>query len=268
MDIHQAVEILGLKPDATLDEAIRAYKAQARIWHPDRFSDNSILRPRAEENIRRVNIAYAQVEAYLIAKQKTISWQKTWHQAQPASRKSIEGLLETARTILLKACTEIQRELTRLPLPDPVKRGSHFTLKAGRRAIQWGTERLARVGKGPWDRTKGLVQAALQVTLPQVFESVKRGSSFVVRRGKVLLAAFGRAAKNSVEKEKRPSQAPKEATNWNPSRARLRQTQGGRVGRTQGTGRRTRRRSAKGASTIDGIRGYWRAWLCRPSFQG
>ncbi|MDY6954995.1 MAG: J domain-containing protein, partial [Thermodesulfobacteriota bacterium] len=59
MDIRKSLEILGLKPDATLDEAKQAYKAQVKIWHPDRFSHDSILRPRAEENIRRINVAYA-----------------------------------------------------------------------------------------------------------------------------------------------------------------------------------------------------------------
>jgi len=259
MDIQKCLEILGLKPDATLDEAKRAYKAQVKIWHPDRFSDDSILRPRAEENIRRINIAYAQVRSYLISKQKRISWQKIWPWVQPAAGQSTKYRLETATTFLLKARTDIQHELARLHLPDSVKRGSHFMVKAGKFIIQWGAERVARVEKGPWDRTKRLVQTLVRETVPRLFDSMKKGSSFVVRKGKVLVSrwteAFGRAARGGGEKGKGPSQAGKEATVWKPPRERPEEMQGKRMSPVNGVGRRTARRQARGGSTIEGIGG-------------
>ncbi|MDY6837132.1 MAG: J domain-containing protein [Thermodesulfobacteriota bacterium] len=259
MDIEKSLEILGLKPDATLDEAKRAYKAQVKIWHPDRFSHDSILRPRAEENIRRVNIAYAQVRSYLMSKHKGISWQKLWPWVQPAARKSRENRLETATTFLLRARTDIQQELARLPLPDSVKRGGHFILKSVKSIIQWGAERLAKVGKGPWEKTRRFVQTLVGETIPHLFDFMKKRSFLVVKEGKALLhrwtEAFCRASGGAGEKGKDPSKAHKEATAWKPPREKPGEMQGKRMSRVNGMGQRTATRPARGGSAIDGIGG-------------
>ena len=52
--------IPGLKPGASLLEIKQAYRDLVQIWHPDRFSNNTRLQKRAEEQIKVINAAYSQ----------------------------------------------------------------------------------------------------------------------------------------------------------------------------------------------------------------
>lgn len=59
IDSTQAYRVLGLAPGATVDEVKTAYRDLAQVWHPDRFPDNNRLREKAEQNLQRINEAYA-----------------------------------------------------------------------------------------------------------------------------------------------------------------------------------------------------------------
>ena len=59
LDATQAYRLLGLAPGATVDEVKTAYRDLAQVWHPDRFPDNNRLREKAEQNLQRINEAYA-----------------------------------------------------------------------------------------------------------------------------------------------------------------------------------------------------------------
>ena len=59
LDITQAYRVLGLAPGATMDEVKTAYRDLAQVWHPDRFPDNNRLREKAQQNLQRINEAYA-----------------------------------------------------------------------------------------------------------------------------------------------------------------------------------------------------------------
>ncbi len=59
MNRYDAFKILGLHPEATLDEARRAYREQVKLWHPDRYSDNSALKSMAMRNAQDANRAWA-----------------------------------------------------------------------------------------------------------------------------------------------------------------------------------------------------------------
>lgn len=48
-----------------MDEAREAYIDMARVWHPDRFTNNPRLRKKAEEKLKEINIAYAEIRALL-----------------------------------------------------------------------------------------------------------------------------------------------------------------------------------------------------------
>ncbi|MEO1210344.1 MAG: DnaJ domain-containing protein [Cyanobacteria bacterium J06638_20] len=51
-------ETLGLQPGASLDDVKQAYRALAKNWHPDRFTDDPTLKQQAEEKIKAINHAY------------------------------------------------------------------------------------------------------------------------------------------------------------------------------------------------------------------
>src|SRR5262252_7089619 len=53
-------DVLGVTPSASNEEIRRAFRAQAKRWHPDRFAASPpALRERAERRIRAVIAAYA-----------------------------------------------------------------------------------------------------------------------------------------------------------------------------------------------------------------
>ena len=53
--INQYLAILGLKPGASQEEIIQAYKDLVNVWHPDRFVNNQRLQKRAEEKLKEIN---------------------------------------------------------------------------------------------------------------------------------------------------------------------------------------------------------------------
>ncbi len=63
-----------------MDEAKEAYLDMARVWHPDRFTDNPRLRKKAEEKLKEINVAYAEIKALLstgpeiLRTKRTIRW--------------------------------------------------------------------------------------------------------------------------------------------------------------------------------------------------
>ena len=59
MDVHTALEILGLSSNPSLADAKKAYREQVKLWHPDRYSNGSALKTIAATNIRDANLAFA-----------------------------------------------------------------------------------------------------------------------------------------------------------------------------------------------------------------
>ena len=64
MDIQKSFRILDLNENASLKEIREAYIDLARVWHPDRFSNNPRLRNKAEEKLKEINIAYAEARSF------------------------------------------------------------------------------------------------------------------------------------------------------------------------------------------------------------
>ena len=65
MDILKCYKILELDHEPSMDEAREAYIDMVRVWHPDRFTDNPRLRKKAEEKLKAINIAYAEIRVLL-----------------------------------------------------------------------------------------------------------------------------------------------------------------------------------------------------------
>jgi hypothetical protein len=55
--------ILGLKPGASPDDARAAYKSLVKIWHPDRFPENSSEQQQAEEKLKAINTSYQRIRS-------------------------------------------------------------------------------------------------------------------------------------------------------------------------------------------------------------
>jgi hypothetical protein len=57
-------QVLEIEPGASPDEIKQAYRDLALVWHPDRFFDNPRLRQKAEEKLKRINVAYEFLKSY------------------------------------------------------------------------------------------------------------------------------------------------------------------------------------------------------------
>lgn len=67
MTIQEAYELLGVKPEATFDEAQAVYRKIQMRYHPDKFHDDDEFRRLAEEKSKAVNAAWAMVKEKLEA---------------------------------------------------------------------------------------------------------------------------------------------------------------------------------------------------------
>ena len=62
--MHNYYDILGIKYDASAEEAREAYIDLVKVWHPDRFvNDNQRLQKRATDKLKEINDAYEKLKA-------------------------------------------------------------------------------------------------------------------------------------------------------------------------------------------------------------
>lgn len=61
-DIH--FQVLEIEPGASKDDIKQAYKDLAKVWHPDRFSEDSRPQQKAENKLKRINAAYEFLKSY------------------------------------------------------------------------------------------------------------------------------------------------------------------------------------------------------------
>ena len=64
MSRNKYLKILELSDSASSEEIERAYKELVRVWHPDRFQSDEILRVKAEEKTRELNLAYSELKKF------------------------------------------------------------------------------------------------------------------------------------------------------------------------------------------------------------
>jgi hypothetical protein len=83
-DIHY--QVLEIEPGASQDEIKQAYKDLTSVWHPDRFFNNPRLRQKAEEKLKRINVAYEFLKSY--------QPQVTQNKVEPEQEQSVEVSLD------------------------------------------------------------------------------------------------------------------------------------------------------------------------------
>lgn len=62
-NLNRYYETLGLRPGASPKEIRRAYLDLTKVWHPDRFGEDTRLKKRAEAQLREINSAYEHLRA-------------------------------------------------------------------------------------------------------------------------------------------------------------------------------------------------------------
>ena len=58
MRLEDCYRLLELPPGASEQEVTRAWRELVKVWHPDRFANDPLMRKRAEEKVKALNDAY------------------------------------------------------------------------------------------------------------------------------------------------------------------------------------------------------------------
>ncbi|HVS33340.1 MAG TPA: J domain-containing protein [Thermoanaerobaculia bacterium] len=69
MRIEDCYRILELRPGASEQEVTRAWRELIKVWHPDRFANDPLMRKRAEEKVKALNEAYETIRGTRVEKE-------------------------------------------------------------------------------------------------------------------------------------------------------------------------------------------------------
>jgi len=92
MDILTCYKTLGLPPDATGEETKRTYRKLVNHWHPDRFARDDALHQLAEEQLKLVNIAYAEIQRHQSTRPRRYRGYQATMSRSGTSRPAASGL--------------------------------------------------------------------------------------------------------------------------------------------------------------------------------
>src|ERR1051325_7667202 len=62
-DVSRAYALLGLRRGCSRRDVKQQYKRLVRVWHPDRFANDPVACAEATEQMRRINDAFATLQA-------------------------------------------------------------------------------------------------------------------------------------------------------------------------------------------------------------
>jgi len=91
MDILKCYKTLGLPPDATDEETKHAYRKLVNHWHPDRFARDDALHQLAEEQLKLLNIAYAEIQRHQSTRPRRYRANRATVPRSAASRRAAPG---------------------------------------------------------------------------------------------------------------------------------------------------------------------------------
>jgi DnaJ domain len=138
-EIYRYFEILEIKPDASHEEARKAYRNLVKRWHPDRFTENQQLQKKANDKLRKINKAYEKIIIYISNKKPLISEKpreaiyRKQHTRYAQSRKTIYRVSDVNLITLLgksKQSNEINHYVSNLnELPDIDRYGCYYEYK-------------------------------------------------------------------------------------------------------------------------------------------
>jgi DnaJ domain len=64
-EINRCYRTLELEPGASLEQVRQAWRELAKVWHPDRFPNDTKLQRKAQERLKGINGAYEILQQYL-----------------------------------------------------------------------------------------------------------------------------------------------------------------------------------------------------------
>jgi preprotein translocase subunit Sec63 len=64
-EINRCYRTLELEPGASLEQVKQAWHELAKVWHPDRFPNDTKLQRKAQERLKGINGAYEILKQYL-----------------------------------------------------------------------------------------------------------------------------------------------------------------------------------------------------------
>jgi len=68
-DIERCYRILELESGASLTQVKQAWRDLVKVWHPDRFPNDTRLHLKAQERLKELNQAYETLQTYLASDQ-------------------------------------------------------------------------------------------------------------------------------------------------------------------------------------------------------
>ena len=131
MNILKCYKILELDHGSSMDEAREAYIDMARVWHPDRFTNNPRLRKKAEEKLKEINIAYSEIRALFPAEPEILQTKKVNRNTQgtlEAINRNILAVKEFTRNLCSRAYSILReadlKQISRQLLSPKIDLGS------------------------------------------------------------------------------------------------------------------------------------------------
>lgn len=64
MNLEDCYRLLDVQPGASDEELRAAHRDLTKVWHPDRFGNDPLLRRKAEEKLKAINEAYEAILAF------------------------------------------------------------------------------------------------------------------------------------------------------------------------------------------------------------
>ena len=72
-EILRCLVVLNLSANASPEDVKRAYRDLAKVWHPDRFPNDSDLHAKAQEKMKQINFAHERIQRFLESPNETSS---------------------------------------------------------------------------------------------------------------------------------------------------------------------------------------------------